>query len=147
MKTDVQGGLKIIGWISLLIGCLKEQSFIMSDITGKAETNFAQNVMSYIIDNYFTHITSSDAARSLYMSTGYFCRIFKKVFGCNFSEYVLAYRLEKAKMLLCNTDDTVIDISLKTGFNSCSYFSKMYKAYFGLSPLTYRREQPSLNSK
>ena len=139
--------LKIIGYMSLLIGCLKEQGFFTSDINGKDEMKFAQKVMSYILNNYSSHITSNDAAQNLYMSTSYFCRVFKKAFGCSFSEYLLAYRLEKAKMLLCNTNDSVIEISLKTGFNSCSYFSKMYKSYFGVSPLTYRREQSSLNGK
>jgi AraC-like DNA-binding protein len=139
--------LKIIGWMSLLIGCLKEQGVFTSDINGKDEMKFAQKVMSYILNNYSSHITSNDAAQNLYMSTSYFCRVFKKAFGCSFSEYVLTFRLEKAKMLLCNTNDSVIEISLKTGFNSCSYFSKMYKSYFGVSPLTYRREQSSLNGK
>ncbi len=139
--------LKIIGWMSLLIGCLKEQGLFTSNIKGKDEMRFAQRVMSYIINNYSSHITSTDAARNLYMNNSYFCRAFKKSFGCAFSEYVLAYRLEKAKMLIRNTNDPIIEISLKTGFNSCSYFSKAYKAYFGLSPLTYRKEQPPLNSR
>lgn len=133
--------LNIIGWMSLLIGCLKEHGCFTSDINGKDVSKFAQRVMSYILNSYSSHTTSTDAAQNLYMSNSYFCRVFKKSFGCSFSEYVLAYRLEKAKMLIGNTNDSIIEVSLKTGFNSCSYFSKMYKAYFGLSPLAYRKER------
>lgn len=133
--------LVAIGCMSMIIGSLKEHGYFTSELKNKRETRFAQKAMNYISDNYFSQITSTTAAISLYMNNSYFCRTFKKVFGCRFSEYVLAYRLEKAKIYLSNTNDPITDISFRIGFNNCSYFSKVFKEYFNVSPLSYRKAQ------
>lgn len=133
--------LEAIGAMSTLFGVLKKNGHFSERGGGEISRSFSQKALAYISENYGSPISSSTAAARLYMCTGYFCRAFKKSFGCCFSDYVLAYRLEKAKIFLANTADTVTEISLKTGFNSSSYFSKAFKEHFGESPLSYRKRE------
>lgn len=130
--------LEAVGEMSMIFGTLKKNGLFSSDINDEARSDFAERALGYIAANYSEPITSASAAEYLYMNNSYFCRIFKRSFGCCFSNYVLAYRLEKAKMYLRNTEDKVTEISFKLGFNGCSYFAKAFKERFGVSPLTYR---------
>ena len=132
--------LKVIGNMSILIGYLKEHCYFTSEVINKAENNFAQMVMSYISESYSLPITSSTVATRLYMNNSYFCRTFKKAFGCRFSDYLQAYRLEKSRMTLANTSEPITDIAYKAGFSCCSYFSKVFKEHFGITPLAYRKK-------
>jgi AraC-like DNA-binding protein len=133
--------LDAIGCISMIFGSLKRNGHFSSEIKIGKKNDFAEKVINYISENFAAPITSTSAATSLFMNNSYFCRTFKKSFGCCFSDYVLAYRLEKAKIFLANTADTVTEISLKTGFNSSSYFSKAFREHFGESPLSYRKRE------
>lgn len=141
-----QGGgweLEAIGGMSAVFGILKREGYFKSDLQHRSQGKFVQSVMNYITDNYASAITSSTAAAELYMNNSYFCRAFKKSFGCCFSDYVLAYRLEKTKAYLETTSDKVTEILFRVGFNSCSYFSKAFKQRFGCTPVSYRRNRRS----
>ena len=132
--------LEAIGNMSVLFGVLKRNGCFTSGINRSPENTFAQRVMDYIAENYHT-LTSTQVAVAFYMNNSYFCRTFKKNFGYCFSDYVLAYRLEKAKIFLCNTRLSITEIAFRTGFNSCSYFGKAFRERFGLPPLAYRKMQ------
>ncbi|MBQ7377934.1 MAG: AraC family transcriptional regulator [Clostridia bacterium] len=132
--------LEAIGAMSTLFGILKKNGCFFEHNENTGNSDFLQKALGYISENYSTPITSSSAAASLYMSTGYFCRTFKKSFGCCFSDYVLAYRLEKAKIFLIGTNDKITEISSKTGFNSSAYFAKAFREHFGRPPRAYRKE-------
>ncbi len=139
--------LEAVGNISLLFCHLKKGAYFTPNLQNRAKNSFAQNVMNYITVHYPTVITSRTVADSFYMDNSYFCRLFKKSFGCCFADYVLAYRLEKAKIHLTNTNLPITEIAFQTGFNSCSYFDKTFKARFGLSPLAYRKSFGATNEK
>ena len=132
--------LDAIGCISMIFGSLKRNGHFSSEIKIGKKNDFAEKVINYISANFVSPITSTSAATSLFMNNSYFCRTFKKSFGCCFSDYVLAYRLEKARIYLSSTNDKITDISFNTGFNSCSYFSKAFKERFGATPVFYRKK-------
>ena len=133
--------LEAIGSMSMLFGTLKKYGYFNACRNFARGSDFLQKALTYISKNYGSSVTSADAAAELYMSAGYFCRCFKKGFGCCFSDYLLSYRLEKAKTLLINSDDKITEISSRIGFNSSSYFAKAFKEHFGESPLAYRRRE------
>ena len=133
--------LEAIGNISLLFGVLKKNHLIFEDRATNNETLFGKKAMTYLANNISRSITSRDAARELYMSQSYFCRLFKKTFGCTFEQYVLTYRLEKARLYLKNTPMSITDIAFSLGFCSCSYFGKAFKNRFCQSPLAYRKSE------
>ena len=133
--------LEAVGAMSLLFGVLKKNHLISQILESNRETEFGAKVMTYLFKNVSAPITSRDAAREFYMNHSYFCRLFKKTFGCTFEKYVLIYRLEKARLYLTNTTLPVTEIAFRLGFNNCSYFGKTFKARFYTTPLSYRKKQ------
>ena len=131
--------LEAIGNISLFFGILKQNACFTPKLKDKHEKEFGKRTMTYITQNFSEQISSHTAADALYMSHSYFCRLFKKTFGCCFGNYIMAYRLEKARLCLENTDMTIARITFHTGFNSCSHFGKLFKEKYGVSPLAYRK--------
>ncbi len=61
-------------------------------------------------------ISLGQVARSVNMSTFYFCKMFKRFTGMNFTEYLSRVRLEKAKNLLLNRNLNVSEIAYEVGF-------------------------------
>lgn len=134
--------LDAMGHIFLAFGLLKKNEFFSQSAKSESATNFGKAVMTYIIENYAGEPNSRSAASALYMNNCYFCRLFKKSFGCSFSSYLLAFRLEKAKGYLSGTDLAVTEIAMKVGINDSSYFCKAFKSRFGITPLAYRKKTP-----
>ena len=62
----------------------------------------------------------------------------KRAVGCSTTAYIRQLRLEKAKHLLEETDIPVTEIQALCGFDMLSYFSRLFKEQFGVSPLKYR---------
>lgn len=74
----------------------------------------------------------------VYLSPAYFSRVFKKEMGTTFNSFLNEVRIEKSKSLLRNNDLKMVDIALRVGFESQSYFTKVFKKLTGVSPLQYR---------
>ncbi len=67
-------------------------------------------------------------------------RLFHKHRDVTPSQYYLSLRLMHAKQLLLNTNHSVIDISIATGFETQSYFTACYRKHFGSSPRNHRSQ-------
>ena len=97
------------------------------------------HALKYIRDNYSKKITLKSICRELHVNTSYFSYLFSHEMGQSFVEYLTGLRLEKAAVLLSGTDMSVLDISSSCGFESQSYFSKVFKARNGMTPMKYRK--------
>lgn len=98
-----------------------------------------KKVFAYISKNYASPITLEDVANHVHLNSAYFSTIFKQSSGSSFKEYLNMVRIEESKRLLSNTDYSIIDIAIATGFEDQSYFSKVFKKYTGLTPKQYRQ--------
>lgn len=137
---------QMLGWeltatgnLSLLFGALKGGDFFRQSTGASKDVNFGKDAMAYIIGNYAERISSRDAAEALYMDHSSFCRRFKRTFGTCFTDYVLSYRLEKAKVYLQTTERPITEIAFRVGFNDCSYFCKVFRERVGIPPLSFRK--------
>ena len=74
------------------------------------------------------------------MNTQYFCRYFKKLVGKTPTEYINDVRIEKAKELLAESDDKIIDIAIACGYDNIGYFIKRFKEQKHMSPSQYRKQ-------
>lgn len=72
------------------------------------------------------------------MSSTWFSTLFKEKGGCSFKEYVDMIRLEKARELLVNTEDTIEAVAEKVGYNNSYSFTRFFKKYTGVTPNAYR---------
>lgn len=87
-------------------------------------------------------ISLSEVARALNVSTFYFCKLFKKATGINFTEYLSRIRIEKAKNLLLNPNLRVSEIAYEVGFQSLTHFNRVFLRIVGRSPTAYRDALP-----
>lgn len=95
--------------------------------------------IDYIRSNYQKQMTIEELASLSHMSSGHFCRLFKR---CTFKtpvQYINSVRLSAAMDLLLESDRKVLDIAFDTGFNSLSYFIGVFKQGLGCTPTEFRR--------
>jgi len=84
-------------------------------------------------------ISLDEVAEVLHLNASYFSRMFKKVTGETFIEYVTRMKMERAKELLDQTSNTVGEISELLGYDNQSYFIKTFKTHAGVTPMEYRK--------
>jgi AraC-like DNA-binding protein len=70
-------------------------------------------------------------------SPSYFSRLFSRVYGIPFSQYLASYRVDRAKKLLMQESMTLHEVARKAGFCSTSYFCSVFKKKTGKSPRQY----------
>jgi len=122
-------------YLQKLYSSLVQEENLQPDTT----TQVGTFVIQYIEENYADQgITIEEISDQLDLSTAYVSTLFKKHTGIAFSQYLLDYRLMKAKELLENTDYKVKDISDMSGFGTYNNFAKAFKKKIGSSPGSYR---------
>lgn len=68
-------------------------------------------------------------------------RCFKRGIGTTPVKYLIDYRLERARELLCKTNDTVIRVAADVGIDNTSYFVRIFKKMYGMTPGAFREEE------
>ncbi len=97
----------------------------------------------FIEQNHSEDLSLGAVAKAVNSSTFYFCKMFKKATGINFTEYVSRVRIEKAKNLLLNPNLRVSEIAYEVGFQSLTHFNRVFKKIVGQSPTEYRAQLPA----
>ena len=98
------------------------------------------DVISLMESNIETPLLLPSIAEQCNVSLRQIERLFHKYRGVTPSQYYLSLRLLHGKQLLLNTNRSVIDISIATGFETQSYFTACYRKYFGSSPRNHRSQ-------
>lgn len=101
-------------------------------------------IAEYISENSDKKISLDELSKHFFVSKCYLSRIYKEVTGFTVNEYINIVRIKKAQSLLENTDYSITEISEMVGYDSITYFEKVFKTYIEKSPLKYRRK---LNKK
>jgi AraC-like DNA-binding protein/ligand-binding sensor protein len=94
----------------------------------------------YIQEHQTENLRLGHVARACNTSTFYFCKMFKKVTGINFTDYLSRVRIEKSKNLLLNPNLRVSEIAFEVGFQSLTHFNRVFKKILGQSPTEYRAQ-------
>jgi AraC-like DNA-binding protein len=97
------------------------------------------DAMYFIEQNYTENLRLSDVANKIGFSEGHFSRLFSAQVGVSFSNYLINIRIRHAKELLINTEDSISEIALKTGFGSGDYLSASFSKYEKTSPTAFRK--------
>jgi len=120
----------------------KSQSFeeAADEWTGEASSgkHLVNSAINYIRNNYGNNISLSEVAQHIFISPTYLSKIFSSEMQETFSQYLLSYRISRAKELLRSTHDKVYEIALQVGYNDTAHFSKLFKQYTGQTPNQYR---------
>lgn len=105
------------------------------------------SAIHYIRSNLNTAIKVTDIAKSVTISPRQLERIFREECGMSPIEYLTELRLKHARTLLMNTGRTISEVAEAAGFEDPSYFARVYKKRFCLSPTQTRRQNQDMSEK
>jgi AraC-like DNA-binding protein len=107
---------------------------------GERDAEFAM-LLDYIEHNLSECITLDSLAQQAHFDKSYLIARFKESTGTSPMRYVSHLRIERAKVLLATTDDSITQIAQAVGFSSIHYFSRFFKEKEGLAPVEYRQQR------
>lgn len=94
----------------------------------------------YIVAHCSRNLPLEEVAQEVHLSPFYFSRLFKKEKGYNFADFITQVRLDRAKKLLRDPDNTVVRIASDVGYKDASYFCRVFRQITGMTPNQYRQE-------
>jgi AraC-like DNA-binding protein len=140
----------IIGAITQLIGLFLRYSetSCSSDrnaSVGENGVSYIHKAISYIESNYSDDITLGDLARHLNISNSHLSRLFHRVTGMTFKEYLNHIRIEKAENQICFTNKKIIDIAFECGYNNLRTFNREFLSVKNKRPSNLRKDRLEIN--
>ncbi|MEI7577351.1 MAG: AraC family transcriptional regulator [Armatimonadota bacterium] len=105
----------------------------------EVQPQIIDRALSLVDRNYSKEITDDYIAGKVGMSTSHFRYLFKQSVGQPFHKYLVATRLEKARMMLEQGQGSVSEIGVAVGFSSLATFSRAFAQRFGMSPSDFKK--------
>lgn len=134
-ELGVKGHLMVL--FSILFQMTMEQTEKIAD---DKDVEKLKTVLLRIERDYDKKLTVEQMAEECGYSASHFMRWFKDMTGSGFAGYLIEYRLSKAALALRDTNDTILDISERTGFDNLSNFNRLFKKKFDMTPSRFRRQ-------
>lgn len=108
---------------------------------GDIDSSLQKNILDYINENFTDpDICRTQVADKFGISIYSLSRLFKDSVGIGFKEYITAKRMELSRQLLLTSDKSIVNITSEIGFDDPDYFSKLFKANYGISPSKFRSQ-------
>ncbi|KHD37799.1 transcriptional regulator [Clostridium acetobutylicum] len=104
------------------------------------------NALRYVEENLERNIESGEVANAAHMSKFYFLRIFKILTGMTLGDYIRERKLSLATKDIVSTNQKIIDISYKYGYETPEAFTKAFKRLNGISPTEARKSKNNLKA-
>ncbi|ECL1702849.1 regulatory protein PocR [Salmonella enterica] len=133
--------------------CLKKQLnfVVIKDNPQQSEANKAargptphdskmKKALRYIDAHLSDDLRLEDVASHVYLSPYYFSKLFKKYQGIGFNAWVNRQRMVSARELLCHSDWSIASIARNLGFSQTSYFCKVFRQTYQVTPQAYRQQ-------
>ena len=97
-----------------------------------------RQVTAFVAENYGNDIRLSQLAHAAGMSSFHFAREFKRTTGTTPHQYLIKFRVERAKALLAQGEMPLTEVGLQSGFSHQSHFTRLFRRLTGTTPLSYR---------
>lgn len=120
---------------------LAENTIDFLDETKNRYSPVIGGILNYIDEHYAEEISLGIIADKVNANPVYLGQLFHYETDQYFSDYLNNIRLEKAKSLLLESKNTVIEIALMVGYSSKTHFFQMFKKKFGVTPTEFRRNK------
>jgi two-component system response regulator YesN len=118
--------------IDELIASLKERNIEM-------KSDLIKSILAYVDENYNKDIKLYAIAEKFNIDSRTLSGLFNEDVGKQFSKYMIEFKINKAKQLLCNTQLKVYEIGEHIGYSDIKYFSKIFKELEGVTPTEYKK--------
>lgn len=142
LVTDYTQQIEACETLDEAINRYKDYFKAVADVkTGmKSYSKEVVKVLKLVQENYGNEFSLKRIAEMVEMSPNYLCSLIKKELGIGLNEYLMRYRIEKAKYLLSNTNMKVYEIAIKVGYMDESYFSRSFKKITGVRPNDFKKQ-------
>lgn len=128
----------------LLFGLLWHLCECRNFFTRSAETDTRiAGIVKYINENFSSISSIDEIADTFFFSKYYLCQLFKKNVGITLFTYLNTVKIQYACTLIRQGRGNMTEVSLSCGFNTPSYFCRVFKSVMGVSPSEYRRRTES----
>jgi AraC-like DNA-binding protein len=146
--TETNGVERILKLISILDILSKKQIKLIApntfhNVVSKKSEVRINKVCLFIQNNFQNKIYLKEIADLIYLTESNFCKFFKKATGKTYSDYVNEIRINEASRLLIQSDKTISQISFECGFETLSYFNRVFLNKKGITPSFYRKSSAS----
>jgi AraC family transcriptional regulator, melibiose operon regulatory protein len=108
--------------------------------------SYVKKAINYLDTHFEEDLLFNDVAQECNINLAYLQRLFKQHTNRTMTDYIIDKRLEKAKILLSNTNISITDICFLVGFNHRQYFTKQFTHRIGLSPKHYRTSYQNVHT-
>lgn len=139
--TEHKSELAIRG-LSLLMWDLLYQNHILKLEAPKTLLALSKQLapsIAYIQTHYSQVISLEHLAKTVHLSEGQFCRVFKHLTGMTPFHYIIRYRILQSCNDLSTTDKKITDIATSHGFNNISYYNRAFLQLMNMTPSQYRK--------
>ena len=100
-----------------------------------------QKIFAFIENNFSGECNLMALAKELGYDYAYLSRHFRATVGISFPRYVNMYRIDHACYLLENTEQSILECALESGYTSVRSFNRNFKEYLGMTPLQYIKQK------
>lgn len=132
---------------SFILYTLRNSGLLTIPVQNTNTPNPLADVHLYLTSRYYENVTLEKLSTLFNMNKYYLAHTFKATYGDTIIHFLNAVRCQAAQTLLQDTDQPVNDIAFCVGFNSCSYFTKTYRQFFGETPIqtrnNFRKQNPA----
>lgn len=104
------------------------------------KNTIVSELQRYIQQNLNQRLTRDDLSEHVHLNGSYLSRLFHKETGMALTDYILQERMKKAGKLMSETDLPIYEIANELCYDNFSYFSKMFKKVYNLTPQEYRKK-------
>lgn len=143
--------LQLKGCLLQILGILYQYGYLNKSPLDRLSENTSREqrikeLFQYIFDNYNHPLSIMDVSMRMGVTKTYFCRLFKSLTGLSFVDYLNLIRLSRAAQEIVLTSGPINDIIERHGFESSSYFFKLFKQKFNCTPNTFRQNKGTVDS-
>jgi AraC-like DNA-binding protein/ligand-binding sensor protein len=134
-RNQLAAAVKLLGIFAEHLAMLGNQILIERNT---AELPMITKVKDFIREHHAENLRLPQVARFANASPFYFCKLFKRATGLNFTQFLSRVRIETSKRLLTNPQMRVSEVAFEAGFQSLTHFNRVFQKILGQSPTEYR---------
>ena len=137
LETDMAEGLcfRISGVIASYISMRYER---MGGVQEQSIHPTVAAIRDYVDNFFYQEISLEVLAKRYHYNEKYLGTLFKEEMGVSFRDYLNERRMRNARSRLSDTSSNILDVAVQSGFNNVTYFNRIFKAKYGVTPSKYR---------
>ena len=118
--------------------CAQFDQNVQYDIRQADSQGLLKKIFAFVEESFDSDCSLKKLAEKTEYDYAYLSRIFRKIVGISYNTYVNHYRLNHVCYLLENTDLSIIECAMESGYESIRSCNRNFKAYLGMTPTEYR---------